>query len=380
VIPEQPKTPINPSIAAESDPENRIAAPAEDLRITHPLLRSTRDYWKATRGSALHRPNPLPRHVDIRVSDPVRPRALRVLQALFSALERRRYPITDGEGGTIQVKVLGETCNLVVWERQRQVRGERRRLRTPDLFKNKNPYDLVFTGELELRVEERYGKRWVISDTKAGPVENRLNEVVIALVGAALAAKESREVQERAKLAEIERERERARALQLERKELARVKRLDELSEASHRHRRLTAFRDELRAATGEVNPDTELGRWLGWIDGYLDEIDVLKTFRKRAPRLTLYHCASTYAAGSILANGFEDIAPTHGESKNPPASVTFTDVPMRGIYGGTTCIEIEVPEEDVLPYEFPRDRLGYRKFSLPADIVNGYPRRPTTA
>jgi hypothetical protein len=298
---------------------------------------------------------------------------------LFSALERRRYPITDGEGGAIQVKVLGETCHLVVRERQRQVRGERRRLRTPDLFKNKNPYDLVFTGELELRVEERYGKRWVVSDTKAGPVDKRLNEVVIALVGAALAAKGYREVQERAKLAEMERERERAKALQLERKELARIKRLEELSEASHRHRRLTAFRDELRAATGEVNPDTELGRWLGWIDGYLDEIDVLKTFRKRAARLTLYHCASTYAAGSILANGFEDIARSHGESKDLPASVAFTDVPMRGIYGGTACIEIEVPEEDVLPYESPRDPLGYRKFSLPADIVNGYPRRPAT-
>src|SRR5262245_5050183 len=84
-VPEQPEVTIHPSIAAESEQENRIAPPSEDLRITHPLLRSTRDYWKATRGSALHWPNPLPRHVHIGVSVALRPRALRLVQALVSA-------------------------------------------------------------------------------------------------------------------------------------------------------------------------------------------------------------------------------------------------------------------------------------------------------
>jgi hypothetical protein len=370
-VPEQPEVTIHPSIAAESEQENRIAAPSDDLRITHPLLRSTRDYWKATRGSALHWPNPLPRHVNIGVSVASRPRALRLLQALFSALEKRRYTISEAEGGTLQVKVLDETCKLIVRERQRQVRGERRRLRDPDLFKDKRPYDLVFTGELELRIEERYGRRSVVADTNSARVEERLNEVVIALVRAALAEKEYRETQERARLAEVERERERANAVQLEREELARIRRFEELAKGSMRHRRLTTFRDELRAAIGEVNPDSELGRWLHWIDGYLVEIDVLETFRKREPQLTLYHCASTYAVGSILKNGFENATPSYGEGKDLPASVAFTNVPMRGIYGGTTCIVIEVSEEDVLPYESLGDRPDYRKFSLPASVAN---------
>ena len=54
------------------------------------------------------------------------------------------------------MKVLDKACTLTLRERQRQVRGERRRLGDPDLFKETRPYDLVFTGELEMRVEERY--------------------------------------------------------------------------------------------------------------------------------------------------------------------------------------------------------------------------------
>ena len=51
---EQPPAPQeHAAVAAESEPGNRIEAPRDDLRVTHPLLRSTRDYWKATRAPIL---------------------------------------------------------------------------------------------------------------------------------------------------------------------------------------------------------------------------------------------------------------------------------------------------------------------------------------
>jgi hypothetical protein len=102
----------------------------------------------------------------------------------------------------------------------------------------------------------------------------------------------------------------------------------------------------------------------------------VLRTFRDRAPALLLYHCVSNWQADSILKAGFTDAATSHSQSDDRPASVAFTDVPMRGAYGGTTCIVIEVSEDAVLPYESPEADAGYRQFALPAEVANRYERR----
>jgi hypothetical protein len=294
-VPKQPPArPEHSAVVAESEPANKIEVPKDDLRIKHSLLRSTRDYWRATRGPILSWPKDLPKHVQIDVSEALRPRTPRVLQTLFSALEKCGYSISPGEHGAIQVKVLEEACWLTVRERQRQVRGERRRLGDPDLHQGKAPHDLVCTGELELRVEQRFGRRSSVTDGPERRVEERLNDVVSNLVRAALAEKDYQAAQERARLAAIERERERAAALQQERQERARVRRLDELADAAERHRRLTAFRDDLRAAVGSFDPGSELGQWLDWIDRYLADIDVLEAFRDRASVLMLYHCVSS--------------------------------------------------------------------------------------
>lgn len=370
-VPELPPTPPEHSaVVAESELANRIGAPKDDLRVTHPLLRSTRDYWKATRAPLLRWPIDLPKHLQMAASEALRVRTLRLLQTLFSALEKRGYGISSGEDGAIQIKVLEEACGLTVRERQRQVRGERRRLGDPDLHKGKAPYDLVYTGELELRVEDRLGRRFSVVDTADARVEERLNDVVANLVRAALAKKAYRATQERARLAAIEREREQSAALQLQRREMARVRRLDELADAADRHRRLTAFREDLRAAVGTVDPNSELGQWLDWIDGYLDDIDVLRAYRDRASVLTLYYCVSSWEVDSILKTGFADQSDEH------PANVVLTDVPMRDEYGGTMCIVIEVPEDAVLPYESLKDHEGYRHFAVPTEVVNRYERR----
>jgi hypothetical protein len=45
VEPVEDPPPAHPLIAAEADPANAISVP-EDLRVRHPLLRSTREYWR----------------------------------------------------------------------------------------------------------------------------------------------------------------------------------------------------------------------------------------------------------------------------------------------------------------------------------------------
>ena len=124
------------------------------------------------------------------------------------------------------------------------------------------------------------------------------------------------------------------------------------------------------------MEPNSELGRWLEWIDERVDAADVLARFRDRQPTLTLYYCVSTYAADGLLKNGFESRGPEHGEDQELPASVVLTDVPMEGIYGGTVCVLIDVPEETALPYESLQDDRTYRRFRMPAEIVNRFERR----
>lgn len=207
-------------------------------------------------------------------------------------------------------------------------------------------------------------------------MESLLNEVVVCLLKGALAEKEYRAAQERARLEQVERERRQAIVKQRAREERARVKRLEQLVAAADDHGQLTAFAAELRDAVGDVEPSSELGLWLKWVDEYIDSTDVFRRFRDRQPSLTLYHCASTYEAAGIVQNGFQGREPVYGEDQELPASVVLTDVPMEGVHGGTVCVAIDMPEETALPYESQLNDKSYRRFRMPADIVNRFDRR----
>lgn len=376
----QPPDPValpapHPLIAAESDPSNTISVP-EDLRIRHELLRSTREHWRIVQRPNFHWDVKLPDHINITVSKLTEARSLRLLQALFTALEGRGHKVCRGDRGQIQVKVLDENCELFVRERQRQVRREPpKKTDKSSPFTSARPYDLVHTGKLELRIEWRFGKQ-TVRDGKERPLETQLNDVVVCLLKAAFAEKEHRAEQERARVLEIEKERQRAIAKQLAREKNARAKRFNQLVAAANHHKQLVTFAAELREAIGEVEPASELGLWLEWIDEHVEDADVLRRFRDRQPTLTLYHCVSTYSVDGLLENGFESRNPEHGEDQELPASVVLTDVPMEGVYGGTVCILIDMPEETALPYESLQDNRTYRRFRMPAEIVNRFERR----
>jgi len=370
-----PPAPPHPLIAAESEPSNAILVP-EDLRIRDSLLRSTREYWRIVQRPNFRWEVKLPDHLNINVSKLTEARSLRLLQALFTALERRGFKVGRGDRGQIQIKVLDENCELFVRERQRQVRREpAKKTDKSSPFESARPYDLVHTGELEFRIEWRFGKQ-TVRDAKERPLEIQLNDVVVCLLKAAFAEKEHRAEQERARVLEIEKERQRAIAKQLAREKNARTKRLNQLVAAASHHKQLVTFAAELREAIGEVEPASELGRWLEWVDEHVEDADVLRRFRDRQPTLTLYYCVSTYAADGLVRNGFESRGPEHGEDQELPASVVLTDVPMEGVYGGTVCVLVDMPEETALPYESLQDTRTYRRFRIPAGIANQFARR----
>ena len=366
--------PIHPLVAAESDPSNAITVP-DNLRVRHPLLQSTREYWRVVAKPGFRWDAPRPKHIEIGVAKDTRPRALRLLQALFTALEKRGYRVSAGEHGRLHVTVLDEQCELQVRERQRQLKREVPKGTNASPFESRRPYDLVHTSELELRIEMRF-RRESVKDGKHGPVETRLNDVIAGLIRAALAEKDYRAQQERERLERLERERQQAIVKQRASEERARVKHLEQLMEAVDHHKRLVAFAAELRQAIGPVEPSSELARWFDCIETEIEDADMLRRFRERQSSLTLYHCVATWASEGILRDGFSNERSWHNDDQDRPSSVELTDRPLEGVHGGTVCVVIDVPEDIVLPYDSLQRGDGYRTFRVPAEIANQFDRR----
>lgn len=81
---------VAPEIAFERDPVNTIIVP-DDLRVAHPVLRQQSEYWQAVARKEVTWNDQLP-HLNIHVSRDSERRAIRLLQALFVALEKRGQP------------------------------------------------------------------------------------------------------------------------------------------------------------------------------------------------------------------------------------------------------------------------------------------------
>jgi hypothetical protein len=66
------------------------------------------------------------------------------------------------------------------------------------------------------------------------------------------------------------------------REELARVERLEQLEKVWRPNQELGELLAALRSAVGEVDPESEVGKWLSWAEKYADRSDPLNRFRKR--------------------------------------------------------------------------------------------------
>ena len=67
---------------------------------------------------------------------------------------------------------------------------------------------------------------------------------------------------------------------------------------------------------------------------------------------LTLYHPAYRFNADRIVEEGFFDTTSGSCSEKDHPPDVLLTDGQPSAYY--TSLIEVRIPEESVLPYEWP--------------------------
>lgn len=240
---------LEPVLAFERDPANYIQVPSRGTRWHH-LVAATRDGFSA--GFKDSRGIPLPRGkgVDIAVSAEQRMRALRVMNTLIKALEKRGFKLVQGDHH-VEVEMFGVRLPLSVFEATKRANY----VPTPKQVAAKSrgeysywpPYQYTPTGTLEIRCGNGGA---VIKDSARAPIEEQLNQVVVLMARCAIGTLRYREEQER--LSQI-RETRRREALALKAIQDAEKKKLEQLIEDAQRWQQAEAIRAFLHVQEANV-------------------------------------------------------------------------------------------------------------------------------
>jgi hypothetical protein len=239
----------------------------------HPLVAATIGA-KQSKGVAPHKGYPGPAPLDVRVTTKSFGRAMRIMDALVTALEAEGCRIHTGWGhkGETAVELFGESIPIELREKTRRVAHQptRAELDQKKLYgwASWREYDYEHTGELQIRLDtwmDNLRRTW--NDTATQRIEDQLDSVVVGII--ALADAHRARTRLHAEEARVREEEERRHAEEEARR--LEEKRLREqlLSWANGELRRLTlvGLIDRVeRAAIGEPCISQErLAAWLAW-------------------------------------------------------------------------------------------------------------------
>lgn len=229
------------------------------------------------------------------VSDASRSRALAIVDALESALRKRKF-LKGGRGDEARLEVEGIELHLRVSERaNRTPRPKKPRRSEDDLWLPTRGNDYAPSGVLQLRVisgdisTPSMERRLV--ETPEEPLEGSLNEVMVLVVVVAVRARlKAERLAEQQRQWRLERERQeeerrlRQEQLEAERQrreaEAARTRQLLELSERWARAEQLRAFIAAVEAGgrmPAAVTEEATLEEWVIWARGEALAMDPLQ-------------------------------------------------------------------------------------------------------
>lgn len=270
---------IEAQAAFELQSRNRIRVP-RPLVDPHPLVRLTAEVLRSVRpglyGTVSAR---RVKCLDLRVGPRSLERALRIMDALVKALERRgfRIIVSTAEKPETQIEILGQRLTIALDERIKRIEQVPR---NGESFAPK--WDYVPSGQLRLKIDEWVGgsARKIRSDGDRARLERQLNDVIVGLVVIADAKRAWEQEREREEAARREAERQRALAEQARREEEERRRVLERQAASWAKSQRLRAFIDEVerRANAKGVSlvPNSELGAWIAWARQHADRLDPL--------------------------------------------------------------------------------------------------------
>jgi hypothetical protein len=280
--------PVAEQVRFESAPKNSIRV-VESLRSAHPLVMTAREVLRGSAkapGDFVH--NWQVPHLEIDVSKATFTRALRIMNAVVKAFEKRRWQVAVGpkdDRGT-SVTVLGQKVSFGIRELRKQVANEPAR---PERLYNGEwytPYQTKYreepSGRLSLVVRRSWGRAVdkSISDAGTRALEDRLNEFMVLVVKVAheRAERERSRIETELRRREAEQVR---RVEQLKRDlEAARIAALKEQAERWRRSRTLVDYLAAVRAHMASVRVDEaqarDLEAWLHWAEGQARVMDPL--------------------------------------------------------------------------------------------------------
>lgn len=289
-------------VEEEARPENRVVV-AERLANPHPAVRATAaalagakpdDYgmvWPHFLPEAAREPAPL----QVRVSPAMKPRALRIADALLKAIEARGYRLSPGsrpdprQGGRGRAPaVIVEGAEIPFLLEEKSDRSDH--VPTPaELAELKRSpwrtlpkWDYAPSGKLSLRIDvgvywtDGIRKRW--SDGRGRVVEDSLNEIIVAFVEVGAAMRRRREEEAREEAERQERRRQHQEAERQRKVEEARRKDLEERAEAWDRAEAVRRFVAEVERRVGAdgQDPPQEIRDWLSWAAAHAERLDPL--------------------------------------------------------------------------------------------------------
>jgi hypothetical protein len=276
----------------ETDPQNAIQVP-DHLRSTHPIIQRTRDAeWVSSDWDRYNHGYPeceiADGCVDISVAKQSVPRALRLMNSLFQALEKRGHrvevrpqkPGYSSQRSRVRCLMLGEQFGFCLREKTKMVQIPEAERRQSSLFVNRVRYD--HTGQFELRLMGESGyatATW--TDRQRGKIEARLNAVIIRMlvvVGERRRWRERQTQEEASRLAREQERREQERHQQIERSRIEKLEALADRWQKAHSLRAfLQAVQDNATRKIGRIDPKSDLTRWLEWAFSYARSLDPLE-------------------------------------------------------------------------------------------------------
>ena len=271
-------------INTEQNAEQQIVVP-DRFTNPHQLLKAHLVEWRSAKVDdyGAIRSGDI-RQLNIRVSPKSLDRALRIMDALFKALEVRGHQvgIQDGYERTLGVRINGESIHFGLEEKFQRL--DHPSQKNPRLeWWQRQRYQYAPTGSLTMKIVawgvDGIQKSW--SDGKTSKIETCLNDFVVGLIKVAEVEKARRLKREQEERLRHEAEQRRQEEERKRQEELARRQRLEQeatnWAKAQQLRAYLAAVKDRLHAKHGEIELGSHADQWLIWAHQHADRLDPLR-------------------------------------------------------------------------------------------------------
>ena len=254
----------------ENDENNQIKV-RDTLRNAHPLVSQTLHKLKSAYTGEYNRLSLGRNRLDVWVGKGEARRALRIMDALIKALEKRGYSVTlEGEYGTttcafIQDKHISFGILEAVKRTEKVVdRG----------YRLAKEYEYTPTGVLSLEIKQRFHGQKVIRDGKTQHLEDCLNRFILLLVNAAEIMK-IEQAKHEVWLQELEKERELEQLAQRKRKlEKVRTEQLFKSANDWQQCQMVRSYISAVKSSKNKVSDETDIKAWITWSTEQLETLE----------------------------------------------------------------------------------------------------------